>query len=245
MMGDVMSATIEDGSRGSASSARRSVVNYCSALLLTIAATGLCRPALAQDAKPAAQGSKPTLLVIGDSLSAEYGIPRGSGWVALLERRLAQEKLNWRVVNASVSGDTTAGGRARLPAVLAREKPALVVIELGGNDALRGLPLTSTRDNLKAMTQAARQAGAQAVVVGMQMPPNYGRAYGESFAALFEEVARTERAALVPFLLTGVADVADSEANFQPDRIHPVAKVQPRMLDNVWPVIKPLLTKRR
>ncbi len=180
---------------------------------------------------------------MGDSLSAEYGIARGSGWVALLERRLAAEKLAWRVVNASISGDTTSGGRSRLPALLQREKPAVVVIELGGNDALRGLPLNATRDNLLAMTQAAKAAGARVLIAGMQMPPNYGRQYGQQFAQLFAEVAKAEGTALVPFFLAGVADVPGAESNFQPDRIHPVAAAQPRMLDNVWPALRPLLTR--
>ena len=186
-------------------------------------------------------GKPPVLLVVGDSLSAEYGIPRGSGWVALLEGRLADQRLAWRVVNASVSGDTTAGGRSRLPALLQREKPSIVIVELGGNDALRGLPLSATRDNLTAMVRAAKAAGARVLIAGMQVPPNYGRQYGQDFAALFAEVARAERTALVPFLLAGVADAADAEAMFQPDRIHPVAAAHPRILDNVWPTLRPML----
>jgi acyl-CoA thioesterase-1 len=225
--------------------ARRTCLGYCSALAV---ATGLASlsvaAAAASSAAPGKTSTLPSLVVLGDSLSAEYGIPRGSGWVALLEKRLAEQNLKWRVVNASVSGDTTAGGRSRLPAVLQRDKPAVVVIELGGNDALRGLPLASTRDNLRAMAQAAKAAGAKVVIVGMQMPPNYGRAYGESFAALFAEVAQAEKSSLAPFLLAGIADVPESEANFQTDRIHPLAKAHPRMLDNVWPALKPLLQRR-
>ncbi len=221
--------------------ARRACLAYCSALALTAVLSGLAPEARAASAQAPAQ---PTLVVLGDSLSAEYGLARGSGWVALLDKRLNEQGLKWRVVNASVSGDTTSGGRARLPAVLAREKPAVVIIELGGNDALRGLPLASTRENLLAMAQAAKATGAKVLIAGMQMPPNYGRAYGEQFAALFADVAKAESAALVPFLLAGVADVNDSEANFQPDRIHPLAKAHPRMLDNVWPVLKPLLQRR-
>lgn len=179
-----------------------------------------------------------TILVVGDSLSAEYGIARGSGWVALLEQRLAAQKIAARVVNASVSGDTTAGGRSRLPALLAEHKPTHVVIELGGNDALRGLPLASTRANLAEMTRAARTAGARVLLVGMQVPPNYGRRYADDFAALFGEVARAEGAALVPFLLKGVADSPEAESLFQNDRIHPNAQAHPIMLDNVWPVLR-------
>jgi acyl-CoA thioesterase-1 len=212
----------------------------CTALLLSAHVAG---PAVAQAAAPASVtgADLPAILIVGDSLSAEYGIPRGSGWVALLERRLATERLRYRVVNASISGDTTSGGRSRLPALLAREKPAVVVIELGGNDALRGLPLEATRDNLLAMTRAAKAAGARVLIAGMQMPPNYGRQYGQAFAALFGEVAKAEGTALVPFFLAGVADGPNAEANFQPDRIHPVAAAHPRMLDNVWPALRPLL----
>ncbi len=181
------------------------------------------------------------LLVVGDSLSAEYGLARGSGWVALLEQRLAREKLDWRVVNASISGDTTSGGRTRLPALLKQHAPKVVVIELGGNDALRGLPLAMTQDNLTAMTRAAKAAGAKVLLAGMAVPPNYGRAYGEGFVALFPTVAKAEGTALVPFLLKGVADVAGADDLFQPDRIHPKAEAHPTMLANVWPVLRPLL----
>lgn len=196
-------------------------------------------PARGQSA--VAAGAKKTLLVVGDSLSAEYGITRGSGWVALLAARVAKEAPGWQVVNASISGDTTSGGRSRLPALLKQHAPALVMVELGGNDALRGLPLAMTQDNLAAMTRAAKGAGARVVLVGMAVPPNYGRQYGDDFFALFAKVAKAEGAALVPFLLHGVADIPDAEAMFQPDRIHPKAEAHPRMLDNVWPVLKPLL----
>lgn len=179
--------------------------------------------------------------MVGDSLSAEYGLPRSSGWVALLEQRVNRDKLPWAVVNASISGDTTSGGRARLPALLQQHKPAVVVIELGGNDALRGLPLASTQDNLLAMTRAAKAAGARVLLLGMLVPPNYGRRYVEDFSKLFVQVARAEQAALVPFFLAGIADGPDPEAMFQPDRIHPKAEAQPKMLDNVWPALRPLL----
>ncbi|HEX2541179.1 MAG TPA: arylesterase [Caldimonas sp.] len=181
------------------------------------------------------------ILVVGDSLSAEYGISRGTGWVALLEQRLAQAKSGATVVNASISGDTTSGGLSRLPALLRQHKPDLVIIELGGNDALRGLPLDQTRGNLTEMARLSAASGAKVVIVGMQLPPNYGRAYGDRFASLFADVARSEKAALVPFLLKGVADGPRAEAMFQPDRIHPLASAQPAMLDNVWPVLEPLL----
>jgi acyl-CoA thioesterase-1 len=188
-----------------------------------------------------AQGAKPRLLVLGDSLSAEYGLARGTGWVALLEQRLARDKLNWQVVNASISGETTSGGRSRLAALLKEHRPRVVLIELGGNDALRGLPLTMTQTNLTEMVRAAKAAGAQVLVAGMAVPPNYGRAYGEQFLALFASVAKAEGTALVPFFLAGVADGPDADSLFQPDRIHPKAEAHPRMLANVWPVLRPLL----
>ena len=179
--------------------------------------------------------------MLGDSLSAEYGLPRGSGWVALLEQRLARDKIKAEVVNASISGDTTSGGQSRLAGLLKAPAPTHVLIELGGNDALRGLPLGMTRDNLVAMTRAAKAAGAKVMLLGMQVPPNFGAKFGHDFAAVFAEVARSEGAALVPFLLAGVADGPDAARMFQPDRIHPKAEAHPRMLANVWPVLKPLL----
>lgn len=206
---------------------------HCSALALAGAGSA--------GAAPREGGTPPVLLVVGDSLSAEYGLPRGSGWVALLERRLAEQGIAAEVVNASVSGDTTAGGRNRLPALLERHRPTHVVIELGGNDALRGLPLASTEANLVAMTRAARAIGARVVITGMQVPPNYGRRYADDFAALFGRIAKAEGAALVPFLLAGVADVPDAADWFQGDRIHPNARAHPRILDNVWPVLRRLL----
>jgi len=181
------------------------------------------------------------LVVVGDSLSAEYGIGRGEGWVALLERRLAEQRPGYEVVNASISGDTTAGGRARLPALLKQHQPSHVLIELGGNDALRGMPLAHTRDNLLTMLRAARAAGARVLLIGMQVPPNYGAAYTRDFAALYTELAKTEKVALVPFLLAGFAGRADADSWFQADRIHPLAKAHPLMLDTVWPALKPLL----
>ncbi len=206
---------------------------HCS--LLAAAATGLLPSAVRS------QGARRRLLVLGDSISAEYGLARGSGWVALLERRINRDKLPWQVINASISGDTTSGGRSRLPALLAQHRPLLVILELGGNDALRGLPLAMTQANLDEMARAAKAAGAKVLVAGIAVPPNYGRAYGEEFIALFGKVARAQGTALVPFLLAGVADVAHAEALFQADRIHPNADAQPRLLDNVWPVLRPML----
>ena len=217
---------------------RRVALAHCSlwalALLPASGATAAGPTAAVVVAAPAAL----KLLVLGDSLSAEYGLARGSGWVALLERQLARDKITTTVINASISGDTTSGGRSRLPALLKLHAPSHVVIELGGNDALRGLPLNMTRDNLLVMTRAAKAAGAKVLLVGMQVPPNYGARYGQDFSALFASVARAEAAALVPFLLAGVADVPQSDKLFQPDRIHPTAEAHPRLLANVWAVMK-------
>jgi acyl-CoA thioesterase I len=208
---------------------RRALLGHCSAWLWLACAA------------PAVAATAQTILVLGDSLSAEYGLTRGSGWVALLERRLAEQKVAVQVVNASISGDTTSGGRSRLPALLKQHRPDMVVIELGANDALRGLPLAMTKANLLEMTRAAKAADAKVVLVGMQVPPNYGRAYGDDFARLFAEVARSEGVARVPFLLAGVADAADASSLFQADRIHPTQAAHPRILDNVWRVLAPLL----
>ena len=201
-----------------------------------LALLALLMPAVTRSEMPSA-----TVLVVGDSLSAEYGLSRGTGWVSLLEQRLEREHIAAHVVNASISGDTTAGGRTRLPALLKAHRPHVVVIELGGNDALRGLSLPATQDNLAEMTRQAKAAGAKVLIVGMQMPPNYGRQYGEQFAGLFAKVAKEQGAALVPFLLKGVADAPNADTLFQPDRIHPREVAHPTMLANVWPVLKPLL----
>ena len=198
-------------------------------------------PAHAQATRP---NTAPRILVVGDSLSAEYGLKRGSGWVALLQARLTERKIAATIVNASISGDTTSGGRSRLPALLSQQRPDIVVFELGANDALRGLPLTTVRDNLAAMARAAKASGAKVVITGMQLPPNYGRQYGEQFAGVFATVAKAEGSALVPFLLKGVADGPQAETLFQPDRIHPTAAAHPLMLDNVWPALEPLLLRR-
>jgi acyl-CoA thioesterase-1 len=216
---------------------RRDWLAKCSVATLALA----CGRATGAGGGAAAAGAQRRVLVVGDSLSAEYGIARGTGWVALLAQRIEREKIAAQVVNASVSGDTTSGGRSRLPALLKEHAPAVVVLELGGNDALRGLPLAMTEANLVAMASAARAAGARVLIAGMQVPPNYGRRYAEDFAALFARVAKAEGAALVPFLLAGVADGPDTEAMFQSDRIHPRAEAHPRILANVWAVLGPLL----
>jgi len=196
-------------------------------------------------AQTAAPPGVPAVLVVGDSLTAEYGIRRGSGWVALLQQRLNNEKVPGRMVNAGISADTTSGGRSRLPALLRQHKPAVVIIELGANDALRGMPLSMTRDNLAAMARLSREAGARVLLVGMEVPPNYGAKYTQEFRELFKRVAQSEKTGLVPFLLAGVADVPDAIATlFQSDRIHPNETAQPTLAANVWPALRELLVKR-
>ncbi|WP_372826692.1 arylesterase [Polaromonas sp.] len=221
-----------------AHAAAAGLVKPWGALLLAVLAAA---PLLSQAQTSAMAASTGTLLIVGDSLSAEYGLKRGTGWVPLLEKQLAVEKKNVRVVNASISGDTTSGGRSRLPALLAQHKPATVVIELGGNDALRGLPLDMTENNLRVMTQAAKKTGARVLLLGMQVPPNYGGAYGAAFSGLFGKIAKSENVALVPFFLKGIADVDDATGNFQADRIHPNEQSQARMLGNVWPELRKLI----
>lgn len=208
---------------------------HCIALAGAAAALWLS-PALAQGKTGARK-----ILILGDSLSAEYGLARGTGWVTLLEQRLAQQHPNASVVNASISGETTAGGRSRLPALLKQHQPQIVVIELGGNDALRGLPLQQTEENLRLMLQVSKESGAKGLLVGIQMPPNYGASYGRNFAQIYTRVAQDTRTPLVPFLLKGVADIPNAAALFQADRIHPRAEAQPLMLDNVWPTLRGLL----
>ena len=220
---------------------RRQWLAHCTALAVLAGAT-LGAPAWAQaEARARAKPPARTILVVGDSLSAEYGLRRGSGWVALLEARLVQRRIAATLVNASISGDTTSGGRSRLPSLLAQHLPAIVILELGANDALRGLALDMTRANLAAMVQAAKAAGARVVVVGMQVPPNYGRTYSAEFAGLFALVAKAEGTALVPFLLDGIANGPQADSMFQADRIHPGEAAHALMLDNVWRALEPLL----
>ncbi len=194
---------------------------------------------VAQALVPASTHAAPgKILVFGDSLSAAYGIGQKDGWVALLEARLRESKSEYSVVNASISGETTAGGASRIASVLAEHKPRVVVLELGANDGLRGLPIAQMRANLAAIIKASRGVGARVVVVGMRMPPNYGPQYTREFQDAFGALAREHQAALVPFLFEGFAGERDA---FQPDGLHPVAASQPRMLDNVWPVLAPLI----
>jgi acyl-CoA thioesterase I len=179
-----------------------------------------------------------SIVVLGDSLSAAYGIAQARGWVALLGERLKGERLDYIVVNASISGDTTSGGLSRLPKVLQQHKPAVVIVELGGNDGLRGLPLAQMKQNLASIIAQAQKAGARVLLVGMKMPPNYGPDYAQAFEAVYAELARTHKTALVPFLLEDFAEKPDF---FQPDRVHPTTAAQPLMMERVWRVLRPML----
>ncbi|NGZ84878.1 arylesterase [Duganella aceris] len=186
-------------------------------------------------AAASAYSAPKTVLVLGDSLSAEYGLARGAGWVALAEQKIKQQNLDATVVNASVSGETTSGGRSRLPALLEKYKPALVVIELGANDGLRGLPVAAAQANLKAMFDAASKADAKVILIGMRMPPNYGRDYADKFFAMYGTLSKEIKAPLVPFMLEGVAEKPQL---FQPDRLHPLAEAHPIILANIWPTLQ-------
>ncbi|MDO9014568.1 MAG: arylesterase [Polynucleobacter sp.] len=203
-------------------------MKFCIATILL--GLTLIGPAQAQDP------IKPTLLVTGDSLSAEYGIARGTGWVALLSNRLKQEGSSWEIMNASISGETTSGGLTRLPKLLAQKKPKLVIIELGANDALRGLPLVETEKNIRAMVELSKKSGADVLLIGMRIPPNYGQEYTQQFAGLFARIAKSQQVALLPFFLEGVAQRNEL---FQADRIHPNEAAQAIMFQNVWTALTP------
>ena len=210
------------------------MLHFSAALCALLASAFATAPA---QAAPATR----EIAVVGDSISAEYGLPRGAGWVSLLGQRLAAQKLPWTAVNASISGDTTSGGLARLPAVLKQRHPKIVVLELGGNDALRGTPMSETHKNLEAMATLAASAGARVVIAGMMVPPNFGHKYQAEFAQMYADVAAAHHASLVPFIFAGIADRPDADDWFQADRIHPIAKAHPIILDNVWSALKPLL----
>lgn len=192
---------------------------------------------LASFAMSAHSASK-SILVLGDSLSAEYGLARGEGWVALLQKKLTAEKNDTRIINASISGETTSGGRTRLQALLDKYQPNVVVIELGANDALRGLPLAATQENLRSMIGSSKKAKAKVLLIGMQIPPNYGADYTQQFSSLYPRLAKESKSSLVPFMLQGVAD---KPALFQADRIHPTAEAHPVILNNIWPQLKSLI----
>jgi len=192
-------------------------------------------------ASASAYSAPKTVLVVGDSLSAEYGLTRGAGWVALLEQKLKAEKIDARIVNASISGDTTSGGRARLPALLTAHKPQIVVIELGANDGLRGLPVASAEANLRQMVTLSQKQDAKVMLIGMRMPPNYGRAYTERFFNMYSTLSKELKAPLVPFMLEGVAD---KPTLFQADRMHPNAQAHPIILNNIWPTFSNMIRQR-
>lgn len=233
---------------------RRIVLAACACALLALAAcarapapasddTATPVAAVAPDAPPtpapaAVPVAQHVVLVMGDSLSAGYGLAASEGWVSLLATKVAQEKPGWGVVNASVSGETTAGGAARIADELARNRPDVVAIELGANDGLRGLPLEQTRANLEAMIAAAHAANAKVLLIGMRLPPNYGPDYTRDFETLFADLAKRQQVAFLPFLLEPVA--ADDTA-FQADRLHPNAGAQPKLRDHVWAALEPLL----
>lgn len=179
-----------------------------------------------------------TVLVVGDSISAALGLETSQGWVSLLQKKLDSERIDHRVVNASISGDTSAGGAARLPALLGEHKPEVVIIELGGNDGLRGQPPAQLQQNLASMVEQSRQVGAKVLVLGMRLPPNYGKRYTDAFARVFSDVAKEQQVPLVPFFLEGVGGV---EGMMQADGIHPAAGAQSKLLENVWPSLQPLL----
>jgi acyl-CoA thioesterase-1 len=205
----------------------------CIAAIATVLALVASNALLAAEA--------PVILVVGDSISAGYGLASGESWVDLLAGKVTSEGLSYRVVNASISGDTTAGGRARLAGLLRQHRPAIVVIELGGNDALRGGNLAATRANLDAMVAAAQAAGAKVLIVGMQVPPNYGATYAREFGALFGDIAKARKAAVVPYAFEGFGE---DLTQFQPDRVHPTAAAQRRILGNVWPTLASMLPRK-
>lgn len=189
-------------------------------------------------AVPVAAASGGNILVLGDSLSAAYGLSRQSGWVTLLEARLSQQKFNYRVINASISGETSAGGASRIASLLRQHKPKILILALGANDGLRGLPIAQLKSNLETIIQAAKQSKAKVLLIGMRMPPNFGPAYTQQFSEVYAELARRYRTASVPFLLEGFAD---QPAYFLADGIHPNAAAQPLILERVWMALEPLL----
>jgi acyl-CoA thioesterase-1 len=205
----------------------RSILRWLTALVAAL----LCSVVFAQAAAP-------VILIVGDSISAGYGLRPGAGWATLLQQRLEAGHYPHRVVNASISGDTSAGGRARLAALLAQHRPAVTIIELGGNDGLRGGSLEALRGNLDAMAAMAQKTGSQVLLVGMRLPPNYGPAYVQRFDATFADVAKARKIALVPFMFDGFGE---NNALFQTDRVHPTAAAQPKLLDNVWRELRPLV----
>lgn len=210
-------------------------------LSVVLSVLGLTLDPAACAENSAVKEAGPVILVLGDSLSAGYGVNVDSTWVALLRRKLDTEGYGYRVVNASISGETTGGARARLPRALELHEPEIVIIELGGNDGLRGLPVKQVRSNLQAMIEQAQATGSKVLLIGMRMPPNYGQTYADLFHAMYGELAQKYAIAVVPFLLEGVAE---DPRLMQSDQIHPTSAAQPRLLQNVWPALQKLLEKR-
>lgn len=215
-------------------------------LLLIFVLSGVVSPLLAAPASPASQSLQssqfPTILVYGDSLSAAYGIEREQGWVSLLQQRLQSRGYPYQVVNASVSGETTLGGLTRMPATLRQQQPVIVLIELGANDGLRGLPVAEMQRNLSAMIEASQKIKAKVMLIGVEIPPNYGPRYTREFTETYPSLAKRYTLPLLPFLLDGVAGKPELT---QDDGLHPVAAAQRRLLDNVWNVLEPMLGKSR
>jgi len=207
------------------------LVSFIALLLLSVS---LSLPALADE-----DAERPAILVIGDSLSADYGFDRDLGWVTLLEQKLQEEGYRYRVVNAAISGDTTRSGRSRLPEALKQHEPEIVIIQLGGNDGLRGLPIEEAKGNLAGMIEASKATDAQVLLAGVRMPPNYGRHYTEAFAAMYQDLSDEHDIVLVPRILAGVGE---REELMQEDGIHPTAEAQPKILDNIWTELSALLS---
>jgi acyl-CoA thioesterase-1 len=182
----------------------------------------------------------PVMLVFGDSLSAAYGIPRDAGWVSLLDQRLVKEKFDYQIVNASISGETTAGGLSRINAALTEHRPAVVILELGANDGLRGLPLANMSNNLDKIITACQRKKARVLLIGMRLPPNYGMRYTQEFQDTYAALAKQHKLPLVPFLLAGVED----EKYYQADRLHPTAEAQPLILNTIWAALHPMLKQK-
>jgi acyl-CoA thioesterase-1 len=210
--------------------------------LLAVIGCAATAPARAADAlantATTAPATAPAIVVLGDSISAEYGLPRDTGWVNLMRQKLTQERFDYSVANSSISGDTTSGGLARLPAALNRIEPKVVIVELGANDALRGVPLGTTEANLRTIIEKSQAANAKVLLVGMYVPPNYGPDYSQKFHAVYEKLSKEKHVPLVPFLLAGMENKPEM---FQADQIHPTPQAQPLLLNNVWPVLRPLL----
>jgi acyl-CoA thioesterase-1 len=223
---------------------------YFNWLVVSLFCAGFCLPLWASAQSPYADAksiSSPEkiVLIVGDSLSAEYGLTRGTGWVQLMSEQAAKEMVKVRIVNASISGDTSSGGVSRLPQLLQIHKPHLLIVELGGNDALRGLSMRMTQKNLSNMAKEAKKTGAKVMIVAMQIPPNYGANYAQQIAQAYQSVSKETGAELNSSFLKGIADDADSLKWFQPDRIHPNEAAQSTMMKNIWPQLKRMLGEQK